>query len=110
MLFSSAPDEPKFLSIYPMADGTDYAQQTLTVNVIDDTFITAVRRIICYNQTIYDDVLMEANEYIGLSLGVIDNNNVLTTQLTNVKPMYDQASILIVDNDHSKLITFLVYK
>ena len=93
-----------------MADGTDYAQQTLTVNVIDDTFITAVRRIICYNQTIYDDVLMEANEYIGLSLGVIDNNNVLTTQLTNVKPMYDQASILIMDNDHSKLITFLVYK
>ena len=43
---------------------------------------------------------MEAN---GLSLGVIDNNNVLTTHLTNVKPMYDQASILIVDNDRSEL-------
>ena len=83
-----------------MADGTDFAQQTLAVNVIDNTFVTAVRRIICYNQTIYDDVLMEPNEYIGLSLGVIDK---LTTVLTNVKPMYDQASILIVDNDRSEL-------
>ena len=86
-----------------MADGTDFSQQTPFVNVIDDTFITAVRRIICYNQPIYDDVLMEPNEYIGLSLGVIDNNNVLTTVFTNVKPMYDQASILIVDDDRSEL-------
>ena len=103
MLFSSAPDEPNFVGIYPMADGTDFAQQTPAVNVIDDTFITEETRIICYNQTIYDDVLMEANEYIGLSLGVIDNNNVLTTHLTNVKLMYGQASILIVDNDRSEL-------
>ena len=36
----TAPDEPNFLSIYPMADGTDYAKQTPRVNVIDDTFIT----------------------------------------------------------------------
>ena len=84
-----------------MADGTDFAQQTPAVNVIDDTFITELMRIICYNQPIYDDVLMEPNEYIGLSLGVI-NNNVLTTILTNVKPAYDQASILIVDNDQSE--------
>ena len=89
-----------------MADGTDFAQQTRAVNVIDDTFITELMRIICYNQTIYDDVLLEENEYIGLSLGVID---ISTTIFANVRPMYDQASILIVDNDPGKLITFLVY-
>ena len=79
-----------------MADGTDYAQQTLAVNVVDDTFITEVMRLICYNQPIYNDMRVELDEYAGLSLGVID---ILTTVLTEVKSMYDQASILIVDND-----------
>ena len=95
----TAPDEPNFLSIYPMADGTDFAQQTRAVNVIDDTFIIQEMRLICYNQPIYEDMRLEPNEYAGLTLGVIDNNNYLTTVLTEVKSMYDQASILIVDND-----------
>ena len=95
----TAPDEPNFLGIYPMADGTDFAQQTPPVNVIDDTFITQEMRLICYNQLIYEDMRLEPNEYAGLTLGVIDNSNILTTVLTEVKPMYDQASILIVDND-----------
>ena len=86
-----------------MEDGTDYAQQTLTTNVIDDTFITQEMRLICYNQPIYDDNCLELDEYAGLTLGVIDNNNILTTVLTEVKSMYDQALILIVDND-SELI------
>ena len=95
----TAPDEPNFLSIHPMADGTDFSQQTPAVNVIDDTFITAVMRVICYNQPIYEDMHVEPDKYAGLTLGVIDNNNLLTTVLTEVKSMYDQASILIVDND-----------
>ena len=96
---SAAPDEANIFSIYPMADGTDFAQQTRDINVIDDTFITELMRLICYNQPIYDDMHVELDEYAGLSLGVIDNNNILTTVLTEVKSMYDQASILIVDND-----------
>ena len=101
----TAPDGPNFLSIYPMADGTDYAQQTLADNVIDDTFITELMRLICYNQPIYEDTHVELDEYAGLTLGVIlDENNILTTVLTEVKPMYDQVSILIVDND-SELMT-----
>ena len=87
-----------------MADGTDFAQQTLAVNVIDDTFITEGTRLICYNQPIYDDMHVELDEYAGLTLGVIDNDNVLTTILTRMEPMYDQVSILIVDND-SELMT-----
>ena len=53
-------------------------------------------RHICYNQPIYEDNCLELDEYAGLTLGVIDNNNVLTTV---VEPMNDQASILILDND-----------
>ena len=81
-----------------MADGTDYAQQTAAVNVIDDILITEyTRRRVCYNQSIYEDLHLEPNEYAGLTLGVI--YGLTTTITTNVKPMYDQASILILDND-----------
>ena len=79
-----------------MADGTDFAQQTLAINVIDDIIINATRRIICYNQPIYEDVRLELDEYAGLTLGV---NNAMTTVLTIVELMYDQVSILIQDND-----------
>ena len=82
-----------------MADGTDFAQQTLAVNVIDDIFIIQERRVLCYNQLIYEDMRLEPNEYAGLTLGVIDNYNILTTVVTEVKAMYDQALILILDND-----------
>ena len=83
-----------------MAEGTEYSQQTRAVNVIDGIIITEERRIICYNQPIYDDLFLEPDEYAGLTLGVIDENDEdRTTILTVVEPMYDQASILIVDND-----------
>ena len=83
-----------------MAEGTDYSQQTRAVNVIDGIIITEERRIICYNQPIYDDLCLEPDEYAGLTLGVIDEDDEdRTTILTEVEPMYDQASILIVDND-----------
>ena len=54
-------------------------------------------RIVCYEQSIYDDLRLELDEYIGLTLGVRDNE--MTTSRTEVRPMFDQASILIVDND-----------
>ena len=100
---STAPDAPNFLRIYPMADGADFAQQTPATNVIHDTFITELMRLICYNELIYDDNCLEQNEYAGLTLGVI---YITTTVRTIVQPTYDQASILIVDND-SELIRSL---
>ena len=90
------PDVPDFLSRYLMEEGTDFAQQTLFVNAIDDVFITELRRIVCYNQIIYEDLRLELDEYAGLTLGV---NEMGTTARTVVRPMYDEASILIVDND-----------
>ena len=83
-----------------MAEGTDFAQQTIAVNVIDGIIITEERRTICYNQPIYDDPCLEPDEYAGLTLGVIDGNDYdLTTALTLVEPLCDQTAILILDND-----------
>ena len=83
-----------------MVEGTDFVQQTIAVNVIDDIIISELMRMICYNQTIYDDMCVEEDEYAGLTLGVL--NNARTTVFTEVEPMYDQVSILIVDNDGSE--------
>ena len=81
-----------------MVAGSDYAQQTLSLNDLDDQEIRYDMRTICYNQSIYDDLLPEGSEYFGLSL-VISR----ATVLTRLRPMYDQAAILIGDNDHSEL-------
>ena len=86
---------PDFLSRYFMLDGTDFSQQTISVNVIDDEVISEeTSRVVCYNQAIYDDMSVEENEYAGLTLGVARS-----TVLTEVEPMYDYAAILIVDDD-----------
>ena len=83
-----------------MAEGTDFAQLTRYSNVIDDILITEEKKTICYNQPIYDDPCLEPDEYAGLTLGVIDEDDEdQTTILTEVEPFYDQAAILIVDND-----------
>ena len=86
-----------------MIEGSDYAQQTSAVNAIDDSPISEVMRLICYNQTIYNDVRLELNEYMGLTLGVRDYS--LTRVLTFVQLTYDEASILIVDNDSKFYVT-----
>ena len=93
----AAPDSPNFLGIYFMEDGTDYRQQTRAFNLLDDVIITETRRIVCYNQTIYDDIRVEPKECFGMSLGV--RNNPRTTVETTVRPDYDQVSICILDND-----------
>ena len=67
-----------------MASGTDYAEQTLSVNGIDDQVISELMRRVCYNQSIYDDSLMEGSEYFGLSLSVSQ-----ATVYTQVRPMHD---------------------
>ena len=94
MFAFTAPDSPNFLSVYSMASGTDYAEQTLAVNSIDDQVICELMRRVCYNQPIYDDTLVEGSEYFGLSLSVTQ-----ATVYTEVRPMHDQAAILILDND-----------
>ena len=81
-----------------MLEGTDYAEQTFGVNAIDDQEINATRRIICYNQPIYDDERLEVSEYAGLTLDV-DENIRFTTVRTEVQDPYNIASIQILDDD-----------
>ena len=83
-----------------MIEGSDYAP------IIDGSLIHELMRIICYNRTIYDDMSLEVDEYLGLSLGVRDSP--LTTILTNVQTMMDQAAILILDNDCAFKVAHLI--
>ena len=85
---------PDFLGQYLELDGTDYAQQTLGANAIDDETIMENGTIVCYDQPIYQDLRLEGDEWLGLTLGV-DRASILTL----TQPMYDQAAILIQDND-----------
>lgn len=78
-----------------MAERTDYAEQTFGVNRIDDELITAVMRIVCYNQPIYDDMRLEVSEFAGLTLGIDDS----TVETIIVKTSYNFASIQILDDD-----------
>ena len=92
--FSPAPDSPDFLGEYPMAPLTDYEDQIRGINHIRNTVMNEMRRIICYNQTIYDNNRLEVSEYVGLTLAVRHSS-----VHTEVQPMYDQVDIQIVDND-----------
>ena len=77
-----------------MATMTDYEEQIQFINRIRNAVINATSRIICYNQTIYDDIRLEMSEYAGLTLAVRD-----ASVLTEVQPMYDRATIMILDDD-----------
>ena len=92
--FSPAPNSPDFLGGYSMAPLADYEEQIRGINRIRNTVMNEMRRIICYNQTIYDDMRLEVSEYVGLTLAVRDSS-----VRTEVRPLYDQVYIQIVDND-----------
>ena len=65
-------------------------------NSLRNTLIDSKRRIICYNQTINDDMHLEVSEYFGLTLSV---ERRYSSVLTIVQPMYDEVAIQILDND-----------
>ena len=76
---------------------SDYEQQQRLSNHIRNVGINATRRVICYNQVIYNDTRLEVAEYFGMTLTV--QAMPPTTALTEVRPMYDQVAILILDDD-----------
>ena len=97
--FTPVPDPPGQLNgIYDMIPMSDYEQQILGFNDMRDMIINSTRRVVCYNQIIYDDMRLEAAEYIGLTLAIRH-----ATVSTTVQLMYDQVAILILDED-SKMI------
>ena len=94
-LFFSAPDIFDRPIGYPLAPLTDYEEQTKSRNRIRNMVISAMKRIVCYNQPIYNDSRVEVSEYAGLQLAV---GNGLSA-LVDVKTQYDNAVILILDDD-----------
>ena len=94
--FFSAPDVfDRRTGSYPMAPLTDYEEQTRSQNIIRNILINATRRVICYDQPIYNDERLELSEYAGLQLDVRE----ASVDLVLVQKRYDNAAILIVDDD-----------
>ena len=96
-----------------MMEFTDYQQQIRGVNRIRNTVINATMRLVCYDQVFYDDSRLEAAEYIGLALEVREFES---SVMTIVEPGYENAAILILDDDgeliwhvfHHKKLTCLI--
>ena len=77
-----------------MDERTDYEEQLWGINHIRPAAINKTIQVICYNQTIYDDVRLELSEYAGLALAVREGS-----LYTDVQPMYDQIAIHVLDDD-----------
>ena len=85
-----------------MALRTDYQEQTRSRNIIRNTRINATRRVVCYNQPIYNDERLELSEYAGLQLDVRE----ASVDLVLVQEHYANAAIQILDDD-SELIYYV---
>ena len=57
--------------------------------------------MVCYDQTIFDDLSVELPEYIGLGLA--------GDFLTEVEPMYNNSVIIIIDDDCESPSAYNVY-
>ena len=78
-----------------MDEGADYPPPVHRFNPIRNMVITETARVICYNQTIYDDDRVEEDEFFSLTLTVQDRSALITL----VDPQLSSAVIKIVDDD-----------
>ena len=88
-----------------MASLTDYQEQTRSRYIIRGILINATRRVICYSQSIYNDERLELMEYAGLQLDVRE----ATVEQVDVQERYDNAAILILDDDSGLIDTTSIY-
>ena len=70
----------------------DYPQQLLGFNDLRTIQILETRRTICYNQTVYNDVRLEADEWTGLTLQI---GAITVGTVTGI----DHTAIRIIDDD-----------
>ena len=78
-----------------MDEGADYIPHISGFNPIRDMVITETTRVICYNQTIYDDNHVEDDEFFSLTLTVQDGSALITL----VDTQLSSAVIKILDDD-----------
>ena len=96
-LFSAGRLPPPFRPEPSPPFNEDYPQQLLGFNDLRNIQIrentqNEIRRTICYNQTIYNDVRLEADEWTGLTLQIGPST---TTTVTGI----DHTAIGIIDDD-----------
>ena len=92
LLFSAGRLPPPLLPEPSPPFNEDYTQQLLGLNNLRDIQILETRHRICYNQTIYNNVRLEADEWTGLALQIAANT---TTTVTGI----DHTAIRIIDDD-----------
>ena len=73
----------------------DYPPPVQYFNPIKNMVITGTTRAICYNQTIYDDIRVEDNEFFSLTLIVQDGS----AMKTSVHSQLSNTFVWILDND-----------
>ena len=86
----------------------DYPPPLKYFNPIRKMAISGRTRMICYQQTIYDDSCWERNEFFSLTLTVQDESAVTTV----VDPLLSRAVVKIVDDDcelHAALLLVTLY-
>ena len=92
-----------FLHINPLVGGdpprTDYELQEFFFNRIRSQLINDFNRRVCYNQTVYDDLRLEAREYAGLTLEVQDLVEMGGPTTINTVVDIEHAAFIIIDND-----------
>ena len=88
------------------APGSDYSPSSEGANYFrdNDIVISAANPRICYNETVYYDILNEPTEYYGLTLIVFKEN--LGDDDARIRPGYDTAAVRIVDNDGRMYICY----
>ena len=77
----------------------DYRTPVQSYNPIMNMVINETTRVICYNQTIYDDNRMEDDELFSLTLTVQE----YSASSTQVDPLHSSTIVKIVDDDGQEL-------
>ena len=81
-----------------MEERTDYQEQRMGESAIINEQITELMRVVCYDQVIYDDLRLESDEFLGLTLEV-QPVPFFTSVRTDIERFYGDAVIQIIDND-----------
>ena len=90
--FSAGRLPPPFLQEPSPPFNEDYQQQLLGFNDLRNIQIRETRRRICYNQIIYNDVKIEGDEWIGLTLQIAASTARTVTGI-------DHTAIRIIDDE-----------
>lgn len=77
-------------------DEFDYAMELIGLR---GALITEEQRVVCYNQTVFDDDRLEEEEYFGLTLQPTKS---ASYPITNVAVPYHYTAVRIIDNDSKK--------